>query len=86
VTAIEDEAERVLGLTFPPSYRRFLEQLAGTMHFTLQDRQDADLPPAMLVHQYDGMGGTYVLDTSRPDETGEAPARAIAADLADPGA
>ena len=90
------EAEHILKVTFPPSYRRFLEQLGecdiegeefygvwrhrddptqlmGTVHFTLQDRDDVDLPPAMLVLQYDGMGGTYVLDTSQPDQDGEAP-------------
>jgi hypothetical protein len=94
--AMIEEAERILGVRFPPSYRRFLEllggcdiegeelygvwrrrddptQLAGTVHFTLSDRQDAELPAPMLVLQYDGMGGTYVLDTSQLDESGEAP-------------
>lgn len=45
----------------------------GTVHFTLQDRQDAELPAAMLVIQYDGVGGAHVLDTSQADEHGEAP-------------
>lgn len=91
-----DEAERILGVAFPPSYRRFLaelgecdiegnefysvwrrrgdpQQLMGTMSYTRQMRQESEMPATMVVIQFDGMGGYYVLDTARTDESGEAP-------------
>ncbi|MBR7839316.1 SMI1/KNR4 family protein [Actinospica durhamensis] len=94
--ALIEEAERVLGVSFPPSDRHFLselggcdiegeefyglfrrrddpQQIMGTVSFSLRERQDSQMPTAMLVLQYDGMGGIYVLDTAQPNEAGEAP-------------
>ncbi len=94
--ALIEEAERVLGLAFPPSYRHFLaelggcdiegeefyglfrrrddpQQIMGTVSFSLRQREDAQMPATMLVLQFDGMGGVYVLDTAQRDEDGEAP-------------
>ncbi|WP_034263733.1 SMI1/KNR4 family protein [Actinospica robiniae] len=94
--ALIEEAEQILGVTFPPSYRHFLaeiggcdiegeefyglfrrrddpQQIMGTASFSLQERQDSQMPATMLVLQYDGMGGIYVLDTAQTDADGEAP-------------
>lgn len=94
--ALIEEAEQLLGVTFPPSYRHFLaelggcdiegeefyglfrrrddpQQIMGTASLSLRERQDSQMPATMVVLQYDGMGGIYVLDTAQPDGDGEAP-------------
>jgi hypothetical protein len=90
------EAERRLGLTFPPSYKYFVEELGtcdiagyefigiflqrgnkdiimGSVTETLDARRDSNLPELYVVFYYDGMGGMFVMDTSRLDEENEAP-------------
>ncbi|QPP08737.1 SMI1/KNR4 family protein [Streptomyces bathyalis] len=49
------------------------DALLGTVHETLQAREDPRFPGELLVIQYDGMGGIVSLDTSRADERGETP-------------
>lgn len=49
------------------------EQLLGTVTETLEARADLRLPHALLVIQYDGMGGLVSLDASRLDPAEEAP-------------
>jgi antitoxin YobK len=49
------------------------DALLGTVHETLEAREDPRFPRELLVIQYDGMGGLVSLDVSRRDETGEAP-------------
>ncbi|MFD5245383.1 SMI1/KNR4 family protein [Amycolatopsis sp. NPDC058340] len=94
-------AERALGVTFPPSYRRLIEEfgtwdiageeflgvyrtpargsrLLGSVDETLEMRRNHRLPPELIVVMFDGMGGTIVLDSSRPDDSGEYPVLAWA--------
>lgn len=49
------------------------DALLGTVHETLQAREDSRFPAELLVIQYDGMGGFVSLDASRTDEAGETP-------------
>lgn len=49
------------------------DALLGTVHETLEAREDPRFPRELLVIQYDGMGGLVSLDVSRRDEAGEAP-------------
>ncbi|MEY9871054.1 hypothetical protein ABH931_000508 [Streptacidiphilus sp. MAP12-33] len=48
-------------------------RLLGTVAETLEAQVDLALPGALLVIQFDGMGGLVCLDVSRLDEQGEAP-------------
>ncbi|MFC3488374.1 SMI1/KNR4 family protein [Amycolatopsis roodepoortensis] len=89
-------AERTLGVAFPPSYRRLVEEfgtwdiagleflgvyrtpgygpgLLGSVAETLDMRRDHGLAPELIVVMFDGMGGAVVLDSSRPDDSGEYP-------------
>ncbi|WP_102922442.1 SMI1/KNR4 family protein [Streptomyces noursei] len=90
------EAEEALGLTFPPSYRRFVEELGtcdiggteflgvyrtelgvdrlwGSSYETIDARNQWGMPHALIAVEYDGMGGTIVLDSSQPSVDGEYP-------------
>lgn len=49
------------------------DALLGTVHETLQAREDPRFPRELLVIQYDGMGGLVSLDASRTDSEGETP-------------
>lgn len=49
------------------------DALLGTVHETLQAREDPRFPRELLVIQYDGMGGLVSLDASRRNEAGETP-------------
>ncbi|RAJ69814.1 SUKH superfamily protein [Streptomyces sp. Amel2xB2] len=49
------------------------DALLGTVHETLEAREDPRFPRELLVIQYDEMGGLVSLDSSRTDESGEAP-------------
>lgn len=89
-------AENDLGLKFPPSYRRLLEELGtcdiggtaflgvyqtkaggerlwGSSCETLDARGRWGMPHSLIAVEYDGMGGTVVLDSSQPDSDGEYP-------------
>ncbi|MGW2818245.1 SMI1/KNR4 family protein, partial [Streptomyces sp. NPDC001415] len=90
-----DAAEQAMGVRFPPSYRRFIEEfgsldiaaedflgvyktpmggdtLWGSSHETLNAR-NVGMAHELIAIQQDGMGGIYVLDSSRPDDRGEYP-------------
>ncbi|MFE6611141.1 SMI1/KNR4 family protein [Amycolatopsis sp. NPDC057786] len=94
-------AERTLGVAFPPSYRRLVEEFGtwdiagreflgvyrtpgrgprvlGSAAETLEMRRDHGLAPELIVVMFDGMGGAVVLDSSRPDDSGEYPVLAWA--------
>jgi hypothetical protein len=49
------------------------DQLLGTVSGTLDARDDERFPPALLVIEYDGMGGIISLDSAVSDEDGEYP-------------
>ncbi|ANN19211.1 hypothetical protein SD37_28735 [Amycolatopsis orientalis] len=94
--AMISAAEGALGVKFPPSYRRLIEEfgtwdiageeflgvyrtpacgtkLLGSVSVTLDMRRDHGMPPELIVVMFDGMGGAVVLDSSRPDGSGEYP-------------
>lgn len=48
-------------------------KLLGSVSVTLGLRRDHGMPPALIVAMFDGMGGAAVLDSSRPDGSGEYP-------------
>jgi SUKH superfamily protein len=49
------------------------DQLLGTVSETLDARADVRFPPALLVIEYDGMGGIISLDSAAAGEDGEYP-------------
>ncbi len=94
--ALIQEAERRLGVRFPPSFRIFLTELGscdvagqefygvwvneatpdvlrGAVEETLDARRETGLPEPYVVFYADGMGGHFVLDTSKAGPDGEAP-------------
>lgn len=49
------------------------DQLAGTVSATLDARDDERFPPALLVVEYDGIGGIVGLDSGTTNRHGECP-------------
>ncbi|MFI7122908.1 SMI1/KNR4 family protein [Amycolatopsis sp. NPDC049868] len=76
-------AERTLGVAFPPSYRRLIqefgaweiagEEFFGSIAETLDMRRDHGMPSELILVTFDGMGGAVVLDSSQQDDSGEYP-------------
>ena len=61
----------IAGEEFYGVWRRNNE-LYGAVRVTLRIREISSMPKPMLAFMSDGMGGYYVIDTSRLDEGGEA--------------
>ncbi|WP_018352110.1 SMI1/KNR4 family protein [Longispora albida] len=62
--------EEILGLFEQPSTPG---TIWGALKETLDARGDTALPDSCIVFYYDGMGGSFVLDTAKADSEGEAP-------------
>ena len=94
--ALIDEAAAALGVRFPPSYRKFVENLgAGSIRgreiygvidsnfrdstipdgiwLTLTERQDSQLPEALVIVDSTGDGDYVAIDTSKRTSESENP-------------